>query len=178
MMFYVFFNTYTGYLFWTNTYYQQDYFITSTVAWYELLNTFYEFRNTPLKKEMIAHHALTSANSFMLLYSYNISPEFVKDIMICQTLAMSSTLYLNIRHIFPQAWEPRIVFFLSFFYYRFYLPYPYIYKMLTLAYGDTTIIRIFYVNYAILYSFSIYWGYLILRIAYKILAIQNCPKLK
>lgn len=167
IIFYICYNTYTAALFYTNTYYQHDYFLTSAVGTYEFLNTFYEFRNTPLKKEMVVHHILTSANSFLLLYYYTESPEIVRDVMYCQTLIMSSTLYLNIRHIFPLAWPPRIIFFLSFFYYRFYLPYPYIYKGLIGAYGDSSVVRIMYVNCAILYGFSIFWGYLILRIAYK-----------
>jgi hypothetical protein len=169
MIFYVLYNTYTGYLFYTNTYYQNEYFVTSVIAYYEFINTFYEFRNRIVKKGMVAHHALTSANSFMLLYYYNTYPEIVRDVMCAQVLVMSSTLYLNIRYTFPKAWPPRLVFFISFFYYRFYLTYPYVYKALTGSYGDNTIVRIIYLNIGCLYVLSIYWGYLILRIAYKAL---------
>lgn len=173
MIFYVLYNTYTGFLFYTNTFSQNDYFVTSVIASYEFLNTFYEFRNKVVKKEMVIHHALTSANSFLLLYYYNIYPEIIKDVMIGQVLVMSSTLYLNIRYIFPEAWPPRLVFFVSFFYYRFYLTYPYIYKAITWGYGDNTVVRIIYVNIGSLYCMSIYWGFLILRIAYKALVKQS-----
>ena len=173
MIFYIFYNTYTGYLFYTNTYYQQEYFITSAIAYYEFINTFYEFRNRPVKKEMVVHHALTSANSFLLLYYYTTYPEIVRDVMCGQTLIMSSTFYLNIRYMFPRAWIPRLVFFFSFFYYRFYLMYPYMYKSITGAYGDNTFVRIMYVNVGLLYGFSVYWGFLILRIAYKALVYKS-----
>lgn len=166
MVFYVVYNTYTAYLFYTNTFYQNDYFVTSAIATYEFVNTFYEFRNTPVKKEMVAHHALTSANSFFLLYYYNKYPEIVRDVILCQVLVMSSTLYLNIRHAFPQAWPPRLIFFISFFYYRFYLMYPYIYRALTWQYGDNSVVRVIYVNIGLLYCMSIYWAFLILRIAF------------
>lgn len=177
MIFYVAYNSYTGILFYTNTFSQNEYFITSVIASYEFLNTFYEFRNRPVKKEMVAHHALTSANSFLLLYYYNTYPEIIKDVMRAQVLVMSSTFYLNIRHTFPQALTPRLVFFISFFYYRFYLTYPYVYKALTCAYGDNTFVRIIYVNVGSLYCLTIFWGYLILRIAYKALFVKN-KKLK
>jgi hypothetical protein len=167
MIFYVVYNTYTQYLFYTNTFAQNDYFITSATAYYEFVNTFYEFRNTPVKKEMVVHHALTSANSFLLLYYYNIYPEIIKDVMYAQVLVMSSTLYLNIRYIFPRALAPRLIFFISFFYYRFYLTYPYVYNAITWQYGDNTVVRIIYLNVALLYCLSIFWGCLILRIAYK-----------
>ena len=169
MVFYVLYNTYTGYLFLTNTYSHNDYFITSVIASYEFLNIFYEFRNKLVKKEMVVHHILTAANSFMLLYYYKTYPEIVRDIMLCQTLSMSSTLYLNIRYTFPQAWPPRIVFMISFFYYRFYLTYPYVLKVFTWGYGDNTFVRIIYVNSLSLYCLSIYWGCLIIRILCKIL---------
>ena len=169
MVFYVLYNTYTGILFYTNTYYENDYFITSIIASYEFLNTFYEFRNRTVKKEMVVHHALTSANSFMLLYYYNTYPEIIRDVMRAQVLVMSSTLYLNIRYTFPREWGPRLVFFVSFFYYRFYLTYPYLYKVLTGSYEDNMIVRIIFVNVGSLYCMSIYWGFLILRIAYKAL---------
>jgi hypothetical protein len=172
LIFYILYNTYTGYLLLTHTYYEHDYLITSCIAYYELLNTFYEFRNRPVKKEMIVHHAVTSANSFFLLYSYTTNPEFIRDVMYCQTLIMSSTLYLNIRNILPHSVIPRVVFFFSFFYYRFYLPYPYVYKFLMGEYGDSTVIRIVYVNCGLLYCLSIYWGFLILRIAYKALKLK------
>ena len=177
IIFYVFYNTYTAYLFYTNTYYQNEYFITSVIAYYEFVNTFYEFRNRPVKKEMVAHHALTSANSFLLLYYYNTYPELIRDVMRGQVLVMSSTFYLNVRHTFPKAFTPRLVFFISFFYYRFYLTYPYVYKFLTGAYGDNTIVRIIYVNVVSLFCLTIYWGCLILRIAYKALFVKN-KKLK
>ena len=174
IIFYIFYNTYTAYLFWTNTYYQQEYLITSIVGIYEGLNTFYEFRNKNVKWEMVAHHVLTSANSFLLLYYYTTYPEFIRDIMYCQTLIMSSTLYLNIRYIFPHAWQPRLVFFVSFFYYRFYLIYPYIYKCITGSYRGPyepydMVIIIIYVNVGTLYCLSIFWGCLILKISYKAL---------
>lgn len=172
ILFYTFYNTYTGYLFWTRTYAQNEYFITSIVGTYEFLNTFYEFRHRPVKKEMVVHHALTSANTFLLLYCYTRSPEIVKDIMYCQTLIMSSTLYLNIRHTFPKLFAPRLVFFGTFFYYRFYLTYPYVYKFITGAYGDTALVRVFYVNCTLLYGLSVYWGFLILRIAYNALKLK------
>ena len=177
MIFYVLYNTYTGFLFYTNTFSQNDYFVTSVIATYEFVNTFYEFRNTPLKKEMVVHHALTSANSFFLLYYYNTYPEIVRDVMLGQVLIMSSTLYLNIRYIFPQAWPPRLVFFISFFYYRFYLVYPYIYKGLTWQYGDNTVVRVIYVNAGLLYCLTIFWGCLILRIAFKAFKnLLNLPR--
>ena len=172
MVFYVLYNTYTGILFYTNTFHQNDYFITSIIASYEFLNTFYEFRYKTVKKEMVAHHALTASNSFMLLYYYNTYPEIIRDVMHAQVLVMSSTLYLNIRYTFPKAWPPRLVFFVSFFYYRFYLTYPYVYKFLTGAYGDNMISRIIYVNVGSLYCMSIYWGFLILRIAYNALKLN------
>ena len=172
MIFYVLYNTYTGILFYTNTYYQNDYFITSIIASYEFLNTFYEFRNRIVKKEMVVHHALTSANSFMLLYYYNTYPEIIRDVMRAQVLVMSSTLYLNIRYTFPREWGPRLVFFISFFYYRFYLTYPYLCKVLTGSYEDNMIVRIIFVNVGSLYCMSIYWGFLILRIAYNALKLK------
>ena len=121
LLFYIIYNTYTTYLFWTNTYYQQEFLITSAVGIYESLNVVYEFRNKNVKWEMVAHHVLTSGNSFLLLYYYTTYPAIIRDIMYCQTLIMSSTFYLNIRHLFPHMWLPRLVFFASFFYYRFYL---------------------------------------------------------
>jgi hypothetical protein len=177
IIFYIFYNTYTSYLFWTNTYYKQEYLITYIVGVYEFLNIFYELRNKTVKKEMVVHHTLTSANSFLLLYYYTIYPEFIRDVMYCQTLIMMSTFYLNIRYIFPHAWLPRLVFFVSFFYYRFYLIYPYIYKCIGPSepygsyapYENDMVIRIIYVNIGSLYCLSIFWGCLILRIAYKAL---------
>lgn len=177
MIFYVAYNSYTGILFYTNTFSQNEYFITSIIASYEFVNTFYEFRNRPVKKEMVAHHALTSANSFLLLYYYNTYQEIIRDVMRAQVLVMSSTFYLNLRYTFPQALTPRLVFFISFFYYRFYLTYPYVYKALTGGYGDNTFVRIIYMNVGSLYCLSIFWGYLILRIAYKALFVKN-KKLK
>jgi len=177
LIFYIFFNTYTAYLFWTNTYPQNEYFITSSITVYEILNTFYELTYPVIKKEMVLHHAVTGLNGAIMLHYYNIYPDFIKDGMYCQTVMFSSTLYLNIRYIFPELLAPRLAFFISFFYYRFYLTYPFIYKLITGHYViDSLVVKFILTNAFILFALTLYWGFLILKIAYKILFIQDSNK--
>ena len=179
LFFFMWVNSYTTYLFVTNTFVENQLKFVVAIGFFEFFNTFYELSYTKINKEFVLHHVVATTNMYLIYVYYNEKKYvvFFNDFIYLSVMMLCSSLYLVIQSIFPQYIIPKIAFVSSFFTYRFGITFPF---MLKLAIGDYYIddwvLKTIVCNGLIIYLLSIYWGFKILKILCKTIQIVRFGK--
>jgi hypothetical protein len=176
IVFYVCINSYTTYLFITNTFLYNQLKIMYAIGIYEFFNIFYELSLEKKNWEFITHHIAATIVSFLFIayYDVDIYIELQNDMIYSIVMAISGNLYLTIQFVFPKFLLPKIVFFFTFFIYRFIITIPFLIKMYNGEYyTDDIVSKTILSCGAFIYFLSLYWGYKIIKYIYKMTFTQN-----
>jgi hypothetical protein len=176
IVFYVCMNSYTTYLFMTNTFLYNQYQLVYAIGIYEFFNTFFELSLQKPNWEFVSHHIVATAASFLLIsYSeVDIYIEFHNDIIYSIVMAISGNLYMTIQYLLPNYLLPKVVFFFTFFIYRFIITIPFVIKMYNGQYYTDDIVSKSVISCgAFIYILSLYWLYKIIKHIHKVTFTKN-----
>jgi len=136
------------------------------VGGYELIDCFIEMNAKPLNKELLLHHICASLLAILMIYNYNnsIYQPIIEGIVYCESLMISSNLFLNLQFLFPTSTIAKLIFMTVFFINRLILVFPYIRRILLGYYPHNDIISITLLSFGLFfYLLSAYWGIKILK---------------
>jgi len=159
LIFYLGFNSSTTYLFLTNKFNENALMILYSIGIYEFINIFLELCSKKVNKEFLAHHIGAVGTCVLTVYNYeSLQKHVINDLIYCQTLLISSSLYLLLQYIFPYSVLLKAIFVFTYFYYRIILVYPFILKILSGKHYPTDLVTLtLQASCIMFYILSCYW---------------------
>jgi len=170
LLFFGSFNSVVSYLFYTNQFIKYERSVLASISIYEFLNIFIEIKNHFVRKEpqivlYLLHHVVTASMCGFFVFNYE--PTFAfHDLVMVTTCNIFTNLYLNLQYVFPRSNLLKIVFAISFFYYRIFITLPYFIRILNGTYIITNAPIVSIVGSicpTLFFFLNLYWGYLILN---------------
>lgn len=170
LLFFGSFNSVVSYLFYTEQFVQYERSVLASISIYEFLNIFIEIKNHFIRKEpqivlYLLHHVVTASMCGFFVFYYE--PIFAfHDLVMVTTCNIMTNLFLNLQYVFPRSNLLKIVFAISFFYYRIFITLPYFIRILNGSYIITNAPIISIVGSicpTMFFFLNLYWGYLILN---------------
>jgi len=144
--------------------------ILLSIAIYEFANIFIELINHYKRSEKqivlyTAHHIIStcSATAFYCCYK---PTQLFHDVVTCAVYICSTNFYLNLQYCFPDITGFKIIFALSFLYYRIILMFPYFVNIIKGSYyiENKPILSLIVCVVPILFCLlNIYWSILIIK---------------
>jgi hypothetical protein len=162
----------------TNTFVENQLTFVVAIGFFEFFNTFYELSYKNINKEFVLHHVVATVDFFLIYVYYNEEKYavFFNEFIYLSVMMLCSSLYLVIQSIFPQYIIPKIAFISSFFIYRFGVTFPFMIKLSSGCFqidNDDWVMKTILCNGLIIYLLSIYWGFKILKFAYKVVMCKK-----
>jgi len=170
LTFFIVFELYVLYLYLTNNFITYQYNILLSCTIYEFLNCFIEYCNNYQDKQFIlymCHHICSFISGLIILLYYD-KIKIINDLILFGTYTILPGLFLNLQYVFDKSIIIKLIFLLTFIYFRIILCFPFIIKAINYILLSNDFIEQLLCYFAIgFYLLSCYWIILIIRKALK-----------
>lgn len=170
LTFFIVFDLYVLYLYLTNNFITYQHNIVLSFTIYEFFNCFNEYFNNYQDKQFILymyHHIFSFISGLLILLYYD-KIKMINDLILCATYTMIPNLLLNLQYVFDKSIIIKLIFLLTFIYFRIILCFPFIIKAIIYILLSNKLIEQLLCCCGIgFYLLSYYWGILILKKALK-----------